>query len=169
MRSMSDPRQAREPEETSVTLDALYRGHADWLGAVLRRRFGHRLCHEDLVQETYARAARLSSPAQIKHPRAFLWKIANRIALDQLRRLRRAERAATLIREPIACSATQTESVLLGELVAGLPLTCRDTFLLSRFAALSYEEIARRQGISVKAVEWRMSQALELLARRLAE
>ena len=59
----------------------------------------------------------------------------------------------TLTREADTCPATQTESVLLGELIASLPLTCRDTFLLSRFAGLSYEDIARRQGISVKAVE----------------
>ena len=72
MRSMSDPRRAGEPEEPSVSLDELYRGHAEWRSAVLHRRFGKRLCPEDLVQETYARAARLASPAAVRHPRALL-------------------------------------------------------------------------------------------------
>lgn len=168
MRWVTDRLNSGEPE-APLTLEELYRQHSAWLSAGLRRRFGRRLCHEDLVQETYLRAARLLDQPKLRHPRAFLWRVANHIALDQLRRLSRSERVAALSVKAEDCAAVQDETVLLRELVCGLPATVRETFLLSRFSGLSYDEIASRQGISVKAVEWRISRALELLAGRLAE
>lgn len=168
MRYVSGRYDPGEPDPAALTLDDLYRRHSAWLGWVLRRRFGARVCSDDLVQETFVRAARLPTP-DIHNARALLWRIAQRLALDQLRRLRRAEAAVALTSEPQHAAASQDADVLMQELIADLPQTVRDTFVLSRFAGLTYEEIARRQGVSIKAVEWRMPRALDLLAARLAE
>lgn len=43
----------------------------------------------------------------------------------------------------------------------------REVFLMSREESLKYHEIAERLGVSVKAVEKRMSQALQLLKSKL--
>lgn len=159
----------REGAESSRALEDLYREHAGWLTRGLRRRFGRQLSSEDLVQETYLRAARVVASTAIRQPRAVLWRIATSIAIDQLRRLRAGERA--LQRSPAISEepSSQEMTVLLRELVTALPDTVRDTFVLNRFAGLSYAEIAQRQGVSVKTVEWRMSRALTLLAARVSE
>ena len=43
----------------------------------------------------------------------------------------------------------------------------REVFLMSREESMKYHEIAERLGLSVKAVEKRMSQALQLLKSKL--
>jgi RNA polymerase sigma-70 factor (ECF subfamily) len=48
-----------------------------------------------------------------------------------------------------------------------MPPLYRDIFVLNRFGGMTYPEIARARGISVKTVEWRMSKALEHCASRL--
>lgn len=54
------------------------------------------------------------------------------------------------------------------ETLARLPDDQRETFLMSRNDELKYTEIAERLGISVKAVEKRMSNALRFLKERLS-
>lgn len=53
--------------------------------------------------------------------------------------------------------------------VAKLPNRCRQAFELSRFADLSYREIASEMSISVKGVEALVGRALNLLRKELEE
>jgi RNA polymerase sigma-70 factor, ECF subfamily len=50
-----------------------------------------------------------------------------------------------------------------------LPPKTQEAFILSRFKHLSYEEISRKQEVTVKNVEYRMMQALKFLRRELIE
>jgi RNA polymerase sigma-70 factor (ECF subfamily) len=52
--------------------------------------------------------------------------------------------------------------------VRGLPDDVRETFQMSRVDGLTYAEIARTLGVSVKTVEARMGRALRTLRERLA-
>lgn len=49
------------------------------------------------------------------------------------------------------------------EAIATLPAHCRGVYLLNRVEGMSYPEIARHLGVSVKAVEKQISKALALL------
>jgi len=49
------------------------------------------------------------------------------------------------------------------EAIAALPAHCRGVYLLNRVEGMSYPEIARHMGVSVKAVEKQISKALTLL------
>lgn len=51
--------------------------------------------------------------------------------------------------------------------LAGMPESQRETFLMSREEGLKYKEIADRLGLSIKAVEKRMSAALQILKAKL--
>jgi RNA polymerase sigma-70 factor (ECF subfamily) len=147
-------------DDEPFEFDALYRNHGNWLIAFLRRRFGHQDA-EDLAQETYLRIA--SSTAPIRNPRAFLARVALNAARDQIRR--RGVRPV-LVREdagpPAVAQASQAEAILLKQAILALPPRLRQVFLLSRFGGLTYEEIARRCGVSVKTVEKRMTKALAM-------
>ena len=155
-------------ESGSLSLELLYRRHFTWLMRAVRQRFGRDQA-EDLVQETYARVA-ASQGVAIRNPKAFLMQVATRVAIDQERR--RVVRSDLSVPSSgvsdVADEAGQAELLLLKQVILGLPVQLRDTFLLSRFAGLTYEEIADRERVALKTVEWRMSKALKLCAKALA-
>ncbi len=53
------------------------------------------------------------------------------------------------------------------ESIDGLPDSCRQVFILSRFEEKKYKEIAEELGISIKTVEGQMSRALKILREKL--
>jgi len=53
--------------------------------------------------------------------------------------------------------------------VDGLPQTYRETFVRSRFSAMTNVEIASELGVSVKTVEYRITQSLRILRQTLKE
>lgn len=170
------PRVATQPEggwDDRDDLDRLYRRYAPWLGAMLRRRFGRGIDADadDVVQETYARLAPRDTN-EIRSPQALLMRVASNLAKDLLRRRAVRARHAEAIQsgpgEPGA-TATPMEDLLIKELILSIPERYRDVFVLSRFEGLTYEEIATRCGLSVKAVEWRLNKALEHCIVRLQD
>jgi RNA polymerase sigma-70 factor (ECF subfamily) len=163
--------------EAPQPLDALYRRYADWLSGALRRRFGPAIAAiaEDIVQETYIRAVPYQAAGGIRHPRAFLMRVASNITRDHLRRERRGQTAsaAALIGAEATAEVHQTSEQMaalqLKQTILALPDPYRDVFVLSRFGGLTYDEIAHHCGLSVKTVEWRMKKALALCAQRLQD
>jgi RNA polymerase sigma-70 factor (ECF subfamily) len=147
-------------EGAPFEIDVVFRLHRSWLISFLRRRFGRDEA-EDLVQETYARAA--SARSELRNPKAYLVRVALNAARDQARR--RAARPllvadGELLEAPDP--ASQAEALQLKQVILALPPKLREVFLLSRFGGLTYEEIAHRCGISVKTVEGRMTKALAM-------
>lgn len=57
----------------------------------------------------------------------------------------------------------------INKAIKELPDTYRDTFALSRFGELTNTQIATKLGVSVKTVEYRISQALKILRVRLRD
>lgn len=141
------------PQAFVGAVENSYRQHRAWLAHFLRLRFGA-LVGEDLVQEAFARA--LASGSDIRHPRAFLAKVAIRAALEEGRR-RPDPRFAWVPETAAAPDAEQ--AVLLEQLILALPQPIRDVFVLSRFGGLSNVEIAERCNLSVKRVEARLTEA----------
>ena len=58
---------------------------------------------------------------------------------------------------------------LLEKALKSLPDNLRETFILSRVERLSYKEIAERLGISVKAVDNRLSRTMRILKQELKD
>lgn len=131
----------------------------------MRRRFGTEAV-DDLVQDTFLRLA--SSKSEPHSPKAFLATTALNAARDHARR--RSVRPQLVQDHDLPEASTpadQAESVLLQQVVFGLPRNLKTVFLLSRFGGLTYEEIAQQCGVSVKTVEARMTRALKICAARL--
>ena len=58
---------------------------------------------------------------------------------------------------------------LLEQALQRLPENLRETFILSRIERLSYKEIAQRLGITVKAVDNRLSRTMKILKQELKD
>ena len=165
IRPSSGPDAAGPPSELAET----YRRHSGWLHQRLRRRLGSAADADDLVQEAYARAVEIERTHRIRHPQALLLRIAVRLVVDHARRAKRLSPLSDADAERIAAPAEQESEVLLKQIILALPPRLRDVFVLSRLAGLSYEQIARELGVSVKTVEARMSKALTICAARLGD
>lgn len=160
------------PPKADERLSDLYRNYAGWLERLLRKRFGpHDV--DDLVQETYLRIVPYQTGTLVLHPKALLMRVATNLAYDRARRLRvrtgtglmSVEQAGAAAQ--LTAQADQAEVLLLKQLILSMPTGQREVFVLSRFAGLSYDEIAQHLGIAVKTVEWRMSKALAHCAAHL--
>jgi len=53
--------------------------------------------------------------------------------------------------------------------IQNLPDGIRETFMLNRFDGLSYQQIAKQENVSVKAIEYRISKALTILRKDLGD
>lgn len=143
--------------------------YAHWLKARLSRRYGE-VDAEDIAQETWLRFGPSGAVKSVRHPKAFLLKIATNLAADRLGRHMRRSQLSAEISQIDGWSVTlpaQTDEVLAKQLVLSLPQPLRDVFVLSRIGGLSNVQIGERLGISPKTVEWRMTKALAHCAAQL--
>lgn len=146
----------------------LYRRHSVWLARRLRRRFGDD--GEDIAHETWRRVlAAYGDGEGVRHPRALLLKVSARLGAGWTARGTRREaliEAADWAQNGVT-EGGQEASVLLEQLILGLPDEVRNVFVMSRFGGLTNAQIAERLGIRPKTVEWRMTKALAQLAAQL--
>lgn len=127
---------------------------------------------DDLVQETFIRAHkgiggfRSAAPAV-----SWLLSIARRVCLDHFSRLRRElPRSGTLPSDSFP--STTSDPVLaveLADLVARLPLSYREAFVLVRVFGLSYEEAASVLGCPRGTVQSRVARARVILVATMGE
>lgn len=71
--------------------ERIYRGLSGGVYAALLRLTGDRQTAEDLLQETFLKLYREPPGEGVRRPRAYLFKMARNLALDELRRRREAE------------------------------------------------------------------------------
>jgi RNA polymerase sigma-70 factor (ECF subfamily) len=153
-----------------VCLREVILAHHDSLIRFLRRRLSIAEDAYDVAQEAYIRMMKYEGSREIKSPSAMLYKIAVNVANDHGRAA--MSRSAKdhlqiddfeLVSEvPSAerdLSAQQDLDILL-EAIEELPPKCKQVFLLSRAQGMTYPEIGRHCGISVKMVEKQISRAL---------
>ncbi len=133
---------------------------------------------EDATQETFIRFLRQRKRlAGVRDRRAWLARVAWRVAIDRKRRLaeisldQAAEivlglRAAGASADEIA--ANQQMAALLERLIATLPRELRETLTLSSVDELSSPEIAELLGIAEGSVRTRLLRARQILKEKLS-
>ena len=135
---------------------------------------------KDIAQEAFVRMLRYRA-----YPRdqlkALMYRVATNVLLDRARRDRSrgapmhvsldADHDAMASDEPAHEERVESQQalVLVRAAILQLPERCREVYLLNRIEGMSYTEIARHCGISVKAVEKHIGRALRDLRERLAQ
>jgi len=144
-----------------IDISELYRLYRKELVNYLSRMVN---CHEtaqDIAQESYLILTRTAADAVIEHPRGFLYRTANNLALDHLRHNKVLARHVVIAGHGDEHDYTSMENQLsnaqwldlLRRTIAELPPRCRDAFILHKIRGLSYRETAELLGISESAVE----------------
>lgn len=144
----------------------------------VRQRTGSASLADDIVQEAWIRA-NATGAAMPDNPRAYLYRMAENLTVDHLRRqsAQALKAADTAPPEDLACPtpapdavvAAREELAILTEAVRELPEKCRLVFLLYRGRGLTMRQIAGRLGISEKTVEKHIARAMVHCRQRLRD
>ena len=133
----------------------------------------------DLAQEAYVRLLRMERKELIRHPRAYLYRIAANILYEF--ELKRKADVAGLARwteeqrldRGASCVEGDGEEVALcsrvDHVLAELSPKCRAVLILHRRDGMTYEEVGQQIGISSSMVKKYLSQGLRHCRERLAE
>ena len=133
---------------------------------------------DDLAQEAFLRMHKFQQSGSLQNARAFLFKTAQNLAVDQRRRervhLRFVTSEPTVVeddpeRDDSAAPSAEREASARQELariteaIDGMPTKVRQAFLLHRAQGMSYGQIATEMQVSVSMVEKYIVRALRLL------
>jgi len=147
--------------------ERFYLAYRDEVLAYLRRLLGPRA--EDAWQETFLRALRAYDRLEHgRHLRAWVFTIATRVAMDDLRRRSRSDIALDQVEEP--GSGGEWERAAFEELehlTGGLPPTERAAVVLRYGYDLPYAEIGDALGSSEEAARAAASSGVRRLRRTL--
>ncbi|PCK08190.1 MAG: hypothetical protein COA42_10300 [Alteromonadaceae bacterium] len=125
---------------------------------------------EDIVQITFTRFLTLDAPSKIQSARAFLFKTANNIAIDIIRKSKVKEEYSQhtgLIHQreadelgPEEIAESRERLGLIAKAMWNMPSKRRKLLMMNRFDHLSYAEISRRVGLSETVVRRHIAKAL---------
>ena len=142
-------------------------------------RHGARQDADDLVQESFVRFAGMQSKSPDKvvdRPEAYLTTIAVNLLRDRAKVAARRATASHIPADEVPLTGSDSIAALeardqlerLYVSLAKLSPKSRLVFLAHRRDGVSYKEIARREGLSEKGVQKRMSKAIAHVARARA-
>ena len=151
--------------------------HEEMLMRFLARVWPRRDELADIRQESYARVYEASRGSRPLHPKAFLFATARHLMADRIRRGRIVSIQAAgdsdylnvLIDEltPEHRISAAQELAKLARAYDRLPARCREVFWLRRIKELPQKEVAARLGVTEKAIEKHIANAMRLLAQHM--
>jgi RNA polymerase sigma-70 factor (ECF subfamily) len=133
---------------------------------------------EDATQETFLRVLRYEKKfARIDNPKAWLARIAWRVAMERKRQVVRTGLGVAEVRNELPSLGAGADRVLLDQecgylldrLIAALPEQLRDPLVLSTLEEISPREVAVILGITEAAVRSRAFRARQILKEKLTE
>lgn len=158
-------------KDTATTLEAVVREHARFVFKVAYGVLRHAHDAEDVVQDVFLRAQR-SKLAEVRDMRAWLARVAFRLAIDRVRRPEPVdldELALPAVAPDAEASAIRRQQVERARrMIDALPEELRYPLVLSALEELSSREISEILGIPESSVRNRIFRARQLLKEKLA-
>lgn len=153
----------------------LFQDHREAIIGFLMHRVSCPDVAQDLSQETYLRLMRKPALPHADNLVGYLYRTAERLAIDFLRYDKRMSANRAPLDEHLECRRPEPEAAIilrqqcerLLDAIASLPVQCRHVLLLRKIDELSYAEIAGRLGISEKTVQRHLVKAMLHCQRRL--
>ena len=155
-------------------LERLYRAQSPRLLRFFARRLSDQDAN-DLVNDAFVRFARTRAVnnGDVEDPEAFLQQVAKNVLRDRARAaFHRAvvdidpdDRSARGGSDPVAALEARDMLGRMQRALDRLPAKTRAIFMAHRLDGATYAELADRYGLSVKGIEWHMSNAIARLHR----
>lgn len=129
---------------------------------------------EDIAQDAFVKLWEKRENIDKSSIKAYVFTIANNLAINHLKRDQLKFKFLKLqgdkkdIKTPEYLLEMQEFDEKLQAVLAKIPDGAREVFLMNRIDDLKYREIAEMLGISMKAVEKRMSRALAIIREHIS-
>jgi RNA polymerase sigma-70 factor (ECF subfamily) len=155
------------------TYEQIFNTHSETLRNFVYYKCGDIQQAEDIVQNAFVKLWNNCSKIVFEKAKSFLYTVSrneflNEVAHKKIVLQHQVHLAKSSTNESPEFLLEEKEFMLkLKTVIADLPEKQREVFLLSRIDKKKYSEISEIIGISVKAVEKRMSQALITLRARI--
>jgi RNA polymerase sigma-70 factor (family 1) len=153
----------------------IYKSYAKPLRNYLYYKCGDLEKAEDLSQEALIKLWENCQAVIFEKAKSYLYTIGQRLMINHIRH----QKVVLNFAKDNVVSSTQENpeftlrekefEIILEKAISELSDIQRETFLMNRMDKMSYAEIAEALGISVKAVEKRMHNALENLKNKVKE
>lgn len=128
---------------------------------------------EDIAQDTFVKLWENRAKIDKRTVKSYLYTISGNLAINQLKRQQLQYKFINQSSDRYSNESPEFKLEMkeyeskLQAVIASMPKGSREVFLMNRIEDLKYKEIAERLGISVKAVEKRMSKALQIIREKL--
>lgn len=128
---------------------------------------------EDIAQDAFMKLWEVRSKIDKSTVKALLYRIAQNTTINHLKRQQlkfryiKIERPSHDYDSPEKLMQMGEYDLELQRVINLLPDGGREVFLMNRLEDLTYQEIANRLGLSVKAIEKRMSKVLQIFRDQL--
>lgn len=154
------------PSQDQIT--RLFQDHREALTQFLVYKIRCPETAQDLCQETYLRLLRGNAVTHDENLSGFLFRVADRLAINYLKWQRLARNNGVPLYEELICpkhlpdeiTALRQQCEILLDAINSLPRKFRDVFLLRKIDELTYTEISLRLGISEKTVQRHLVEAM---------
>lgn len=151
--------------ERAIDWEHAYVLYALALLRYLRRLCGERMTAEDLMQETFERAATASTRLDPSGLRPWLYRIATNLGIDHLRRRRRVAFLPFSGAERDEAPIFDHDGELVRRALRAIPPEQAAALVLRLHERFSRAEIAAMTGVSERAVKDRLERGRESFAR----
>jgi RNA polymerase sigma-70 factor (ECF subfamily) len=164
------------PPSASLTHEEFRRVFDEWYKPVrnfIYYRCGDMELAEDLVQDSFVKLWENRDRLDRSTMKAYLYKIAQNNTINYRKRQQlffKFQRKGSNDRDydtPEKLAEMAEYEQKLSSVIAMLPEGGREVFLMNRLEDLTYQEIADRLDLSVKAIEKRMSKVLKIVREQL--
>jgi RNA polymerase sigma factor (sigma-70 family) len=155
--------------QKGLPVSGIYRAFLDNESAIkgfLRRLLYKQEDIDEIAQETFLRAYRATQGRDIDSPRAYIFRVARRLAFDELSRNTRkftdylaevddyGESGSDTLEDEME---GQQQIRLYFDAISSLSPECRQVFLMRKVQGLPYKAIAKKLGITTKTVEYHLT------------
>lgn len=160
------------PSSTEIAaFKQLFQAHYEAIRGYLYYKCGSMPQAEDLAQETFALAWKKRDTIRKDQAKNYLYTIATNLFINEAKhqqvvlRFQNQSTDRSFADDPQFEMEVNEFRKMLEDSISALPEKQREVFLMNRIEKQTYNEIATNLGLSVKAVEKRMHQALKALRK----
>ena len=160
---------------TKQDLRELYDAYFEGIRGYLYYKCGDIDLAEDLVQETFIKIWNKRDEIEKETVKNLLYTIAKNLLMNHFNHQKVVREHQNNSDSELSTASLSPQFQMeekeferkLNKAISMLPEDCREVFLMNRIDKLKYKEIADRLGLSIKAIEKRMSKTLGILKETL--